>query len=125
MTKYKLAFPDYSVSEVCEFQSLRDTGSQLDIVLADKDKKILVRFESHLFYRKMEEGDAYKYALDLDAQIPLGAVFYVAEESDLLFWLQEQSFGAKKPENLQHFIIAAANDWMDIIAWAPPEVQIY
>lgn len=124
MTKYTLAFPAYVVSEVCEFKSLKDSGNRLDIDLVDGDKVISIIFESHLFYRKMEEGDAYKYALDIDAQVSLGAVFYKAEKSDLLFWLEERSFGAKKPEELQHFIIAAANDWIDVVAWAPPEMQV-
>lgn len=124
MTKYTLAFPEYAVSEVCEFKSLRDSGDRLDIDLVDGGKIISIIFESHLFYRKMEEGDAYKYALDIDAQISLGAVFYKAENSDLLFWLQERSFGAKKPEELQHFIISAANDWVDVVAWSLPEIQV-
>ena len=56
MTKYTLAFPGYTVSEVCEFKSIRDSGNRLDIDLVDGSKIISIIFESHLLYRKMEEG---------------------------------------------------------------------
>ncbi len=120
MEKFSLVFAEYFSSDVVDFQSLSDTGDLLRIILSAKDELIVIDFKDHLFYRKMEEGDAYKYSINMNAQVPIGKVFYRAENSELLIWLHQQSFGAKNPKLLQHYIVAAENDWIDVISWGAP-----
>jgi hypothetical protein len=107
-----------------EFESLVDCNGVLTIKLRTEKDLLSVCFDSYLLYRKLDEGDALKMLDELASTAPLGRTFYRAYDSELLDWLQEQSLGVKNGKNLEHYLIAASNDWIDVISWTGPKVGV-
>ena len=123
MNKFVPAFVEITPRVVPEFESLVDSGISLTIRLTSDDGVMLIRFDDHLIYRKLDEGDALKMLDEMATSSSLGKTFYLVEKSEFLEWMERQTFGVKRAADFNHWVVAAANDWIDIVSKGKPRIS--
>lgn len=124
MSDYLAIWQDVAANRRFELDELRDSAGGLRLELSDDaDRKVVILFDSHLSYRRIDEGDAFSTIANLVASAGTGKAFYEVQKSDFLAWFHEQSRGLYLDRSLQHFAIYTSNDMIDVIAFGPPSIQ--
>lgn len=124
MTEYLAVWQDVVADRSFELDRLIDGAGELRIDLSDNaGRKILVKFDSHLCYRRIDEGDALIIVEDLEASVGASKVFYKVENSEFMSWFHVQSREIYLGRALHHFAICTSNDIIDVIALGPPVID--
>lgn len=125
MTEYVAIWQNLAAGRSFELDRLVDSVGELRIALSDDaGQKVVIRFDSHLCYRRMDEGDALDAVRDLAATAGTAKVFYRAEKSDFLDWFHAQSQGVYLGRALQHFAICTVHEIIDVIAFKTPDMGV-
>lgn len=125
MTEYFATWQDIAADRSFELDRLVDSAGELRVELSDDaGQKIVIRFDSHLCYRRMDEGDALNTVRELAATVGTAKVFYRAQKSDFLDWFHVQSQGIYLERALQHFAICTIHDIIDVIAFKMPDMDV-
>jgi hypothetical protein len=96
---------------------IEDDGDVLDLYISGEDgTKLLVKCDSYLFYGKRDEGNAIRTVGSIAADTSLDSLVFSVADSWLLAWFVAECEGMRKVEDLKHFIVACANDLIDIIS---------
>ena len=81
MTEYFATWQDLAADRSFELDRLVDSAGELRVELSDDaGQKIVIRFDSHLCYRSMDEGDALNTVRELAATVGTAKVFYRAQK---------------------------------------------
>ena len=125
MTEYSAIWQNLAADRSFELDRLVDSAGELRVELSDNaGRKVVIRFDSHLCYRRMDEGDALNTIRDLAATAGTAKVFYRAQNSDFLDWFHVQSQGVYLDRALQHFAICTVHDIIDVIAFKTPDMDV-
>ena len=126
MTKYSpvdigVVIPDASR----HLDKIEDNGDVLDIFISTGDgAKIRVKCDSYLLYMRRDEGDAIRTVSSIAEQASFDALVFLVKKSWLMAWFIEECADIRKEENLKHFIVACADDVVDIISVDDLSVEI-
>jgi hypothetical protein len=92
-------------------------------LLDDHGRRIKLLFDSHMAYRKLDEGDALLTLADMRKTGGTARYFYRVEESTFLAWFNQERCDSGLNRALIHYAVAAANDIVDVLALEPPAVE--
>jgi len=121
MATYTLLSDENFLARKFDGKSVHEHGAGLEIVLVDaEDKEVLCRFEHHLAYRKIDEGDGTLMLQEIKASSKLGCGLYLVQGSEFYTWFHVGSFGKYDSLTPQHFCLTTINDIIDVIALEPP-----
>jgi hypothetical protein len=108
-----------------DLEQLLDRGGTLVLALLDdRGRRTRLAFDSYMAYRKLDEGDAL---LTLAAMRKTGGTakyFYRVEESAFVAWFNQERCAEESSQNLVHYVVAAENDIVDVLALDPPIVEV-
>ena len=105
---------------------IEDNGDLLDIFISmDDGTRIRVKCDSYLLYMRRDEGDALRTVSSIAKDASFEALVFLADRSSLLSWLMDECEGIRKPDKLKHFIVACADDVVDIISVDDLVVEVY
>ena len=80
-----------------------------------------VLFHVPLVYQRTDEGDRWNTVNKL---LKLqSAMFFKVKNSKLAKWLEEESCGIHKANELDHYLIAGCNDIIEIISAVKPDLE--
>ena len=102
-------------------ESVKDDYDGFRILLREdggSERTIKITFEMPIVYRKVDEGDRLKTSSDFHFVEDWS--FFIVKNSDLITWVVEEAFETQKKKMLTHFLIAAANDFIDVVSSDPP-----
>jgi hypothetical protein len=122
--KYILYTSDVDLSRIFYVESMIDDYEGFRILVGDSEARrvIRIRFEAPLMIRKLDEGDLSR-TLAADSS-PKGCGIYTVSQSDALQWFVDESAGKFKSEELVHYAIVSANDYIDVISKYPPVLDV-
>ncbi|MGQ5525320.1 hypothetical protein ACUHMQ_18945 [Chitinimonas sp. PSY-7] len=121
MQKFVPIFQDIIASKSLECEELRDSSDGLMITLRNEDGLTLtVRFQEHLSYRLLDEGDALVAIDQLEQSGCKGQRLYKVDNSEFIEWFHKQSYGIRSDDQISHYSIFASNDVIDVIAFDLP-----
>jgi len=104
--------------------SLADERGVLTLRLAGASgKAVSVRFDGHVFYSKMDEGDALQTLGVLRQASCIGFALISARDSELLDWFNKESCGVRLGRQLTHYILLAQNDIVNVISIGGPSIN--
>ena len=107
-----------------ELDQLLDRDGVLVLTLEHENgKRVFIKFDSYLVYRKRDEGDALRTLDGMRRSIGTTHCFYKVEESDFIAWFNREIY-ADKPRQMEHYIIATLNDVIDVISLQGPVIDI-
>lgn len=97
--------------------AIEDDGDVLDLSISGKDgTRIRVKCDSYLLYAKRDEGNAIRTIASIAEDTSLESLIFAVDKSWLLAWFVDECEGMRRAEDLKHFIVACANDVIDIIS---------
>lgn len=107
-----------------ELEELVDREGALVLVLANNDgQRVRLKFDSHLAFRKMDEGDALATLAAMRRSGGTGKYFYRVDESEFVAWFNSERYGAAPGQPLIHYAIAAQNDIVDVLSIRAPSIE--
>lgn len=125
MNVYFPIFQELFSDSPYSFIRLSDNDEVLEICLLGKSGlKIRFLFDSHLCYRKLDEGDALRTLSQISPEGLAGRYFYLVENSDFVEWFIDQSYGVREIGVVEHYLICSENDIIDVLSLNPPEVSV-
>ncbi|NMG68151.1 hypothetical protein GPA19_24790 [Azoarcus indigens] len=125
MSIYIPILQEYVGNVRIDLEELIDRAGCLVLTLARTDgRRIHLKFDSYMAYRKLDEGDAL---LTLSAMRKTGGLskcFYRVDDSDFLIWFNAERCGPASGQPLGHYSVAAINDVVDVLSLDPPTVEM-
>lgn len=105
-------------------ENIVDNYEGLRILLKGKgqnDKVLELFFSEKILYRNTNESYFLRTIDNTgnDRSSPLAIV----ENSFLIKWLHEESYGVYKDEKISHYLIFSGNDCIDVLTCTPPQVR--
>jgi hypothetical protein len=118
MTNYTpINIDSFTSGESRYLDKIEDNGDVLDIFISTKGgTKIRIKCDSYLLYMRRDEGDAIRTVSSIAEDASFDALIFSVRRSWLLSWFVAECEGMRKEENLKHFIVACADDIVDIIS---------
>lgn len=108
----------------CEVVMLVDKNGILTLQLEDEiGHQVEILFDDYIYYSKMDEGDALRSLELIQAESCVGHTLVLARNSDLMTWVAHESLGVRSVDQLQHYMILALNDVINVIAMSPPQIS--
>jgi hypothetical protein len=92
-------------------------------LLDDHGRRMRLSFDSHMAYRRLDEGDALLTLADMRKTGGTARYFYRVEDSTFAAWFNEERCDSGSNHALVHYSVAAANDIVDVLALEPPAVE--
>lgn len=124
MNKYVPIFQEFTRKLPYEFEQLLDSGGTLIVTIADADGNVLdVCFDSYMVYRKMDEGDALVALAEMAKTGGTTRTFYRVDDSEFVAWFNQQGFKYSEIQSLSHYVVATANDMVDVVAFEMPVIN--
>lgn len=125
MTTFSIVQNENLRSFPYELTSLRDEGGTLSLdLLGCNDTRLMLSFDSCLFYSKQDEGDALRTLQVLRSANALGnSVLLKASNSRLLEWFSDETFNVRNPNKLMHYISICINDIINVIFSEDPDIS--
>jgi hypothetical protein len=121
MNHYEAVLQEFAPVEPYVLSALVDRGGILEIHLIDADgRKACLTFDSHLGYRKLDEGDDLIGLAELSATARPGRSFYRVTSSELVEWFVSRGHGTRKAGSILHFVVTTVDDVIDVLALAEP-----
>ncbi|BBH11424.1 hypothetical protein JD974_16700 [Chromobacterium haemolyticum] len=121
MQQFSSVFHDKFGMHSYDCVELKDSRDGLEIILIDEnDCKLIVRFETHLAYRRIDEGDALLTLAFLKKIGCSGGPFYQIKNSNFLRWFNRESCGMHDGQSLKHYALITMNDVIDVITCDKP-----
>lgn len=125
MNKYQPIFEQLLPGAPYELENLTDFEGVLTLTLSGADdRRLTLRFDSYLVYRKMAEGDALLTLSAIKRTGGLAKWFYKVDDSDLVAWFKRERCDDRPQQILEHYVIAALNDVVDIVALCAPDIEV-
>ncbi|MFU2489683.1 hypothetical protein [Thauera sp. WH-1] len=125
MSIYSPILQEYFCNARFELEELVDRAGSLVLTLVRTDgSRVRLQFDSYMAYRKLDEGDAL---LTLSAMRRTGGMsksFYRVDNSDFLVWFNEERCGPTPGGPLTHYMVATANDIVDVLSLDPPTIEV-
>lgn len=123
---YRAWRPEDWPNALLYLHSLVDRSDRLIITLESENFSvhtpvIQIHFGFPRLYRNIDEG--YRLKQQSEFQCNRQSVVYTVENSPLVAELQEQSLGTLEGWDLIHYLIATANDWIDVVSEVEPHVR--
>ncbi len=107
-----------------ELVALVDRSGLLKLQLENKfGHQVEVLFEDHVYYRKMDEGDELRTLELVKAESCVGQTLVLTQDSELMDWVVDENFGVRSIDKLQHYMILALNDIVNVIAMSSPQIS--
>src|SRR6185437_4532151 len=98
-------------------EKIEDDGDVLEVFISISDgTKIRVRCDSYLLYMRRDEGDAIRTVSSIAKDASFESLVFSVDKSWLLTWLVDEGGGTRQKKDLKHFIVACADDLVDIIS---------
>jgi hypothetical protein len=103
-----------------EVEALVDNRSGLCVYLSvsDAESVFAITFSSFEAYLNADEGARDEYWRSFGGYLQSGC--YHATQSGFLDWAKEERIDKELPEGLRHFIVATANDVVDVLSFDEP-----
>lgn len=121
MNHYDAVLQEFAPDEPYVLSALVDRGGVLEIHLIDDDgRKASLTFDSHLAYRKLDEGDDLIGLAELSASARPGRSFYRVVGSDFVDWFISRNHGTRKVGSVIHFVVVTVDDVIDVLALTEP-----
>jgi hypothetical protein len=114
-------FQQHVCHERWDLEQLTDREGTLSLTLVDsQQKRMQILFDSHMAYRKLDEGDALLMLANIQKTGGTGKYLYKVEDSTFLAWFNQQRCGDVPGQPLVHYCVAAMNDILDVLAINEP-----
>ncbi len=104
-------------------QLIDSSGILVLTLLDDRGRRIKLSFDSHMAYRKLDEGDALLTLSHMRKTGGTGKYLYRVEDSAFAAWFNQERCDSGSNPSLVHYSVAAANDIVDVLALEPPAVE--
>jgi len=105
--------------------SLAESNGSLTLMLEGaRGTGVSVCFDGHVFYSKMDEGDALHTVHELKQSSCIGATLIEAFDSELLHWFSRESFGVRSGNVLTHYVLLTLDDVVNVISLDPPKISL-
>ncbi len=91
-------------------------------ISTDRKRFLKVVFDSHLAYRKVEEGDALLTISEIRNSVGTGKYIYLVNDSDFVNWIILQKFDTFRKGSLFHYMFALSDDIIDVISLEEPKI---
>ena len=102
---------------VGRLEELRESDGVLSICISfDDGKRAEYFFSRHVFFQKLDEGDAVLTLSEMATVDVLGKSFYTFRHSALLSWFRRESAGIYDGVDLVHHRFCTIDDIIDIIS---------
>jgi hypothetical protein len=106
-----------------ELSELADKRGRLTLQLeGEGGQQVEIFFDDYIFYSKIDEGDALRTLELVKAQSFIGQTLVMAQDSELAAWVADESFGIRSVDQLQHYVILALNDIVNVISLSAPKI---
>ena len=103
--------------------SLTDADGLLTLELRGTNRRtISICFDGHIYYNKMDEGDALRTLALLKQDSCLGFTLIEARCSNLLDWFVEESFGVRAVDSLYHYVVLTEDDVVNVVSLDAPQI---
>lgn len=113
------------VDGVFSLESLIEKEGCLQIFLKYNGGRLIVKFDSHLVYRKGDEGDLLKVIEEINASCKLGCTLYSVISSEFIDWFLDQCYGIRNLAEIKGYIILTDNDVIEVISINEPDIVWY
>ena len=104
-------------------EAVRDDYEGFRILVRSIESTDMIKISFHmpLVYQKTDEGDRWK-TVDKFSELQ-SEMFFKVKNSKLAKWLEEESCGIHKANELDHYLIAGCNDIIEIISAVKPDLE--
>jgi hypothetical protein len=118
-------FQEYVRAGRWDLEQLIDREGTLVITLLDDaGHRTKLSFDSYMTYRKLDEGDALLTLANMRKSGGTAKYFYLVEDSDFVVWFNKERCNQDTSQVLRHYVVAAINDVVDILALDPPSLEL-
>ena len=98
-------------------EQLIDREGTLVLTLMDDARgRIKLSFDSYLSFRKLDEGDALLTLANMRRSGGTAKYFYRVEDSEFVAWFNKERCGQDSSQAMRHYVVAAVNDVVDVLA---------
>lgn len=120
---YKNWTPIDNIPQRLYCEGIHDDYEGFRVLLRENDKTPILRimFDFVRVYRKLDESDLLRTVASIKIQkkTPL----FIVDNSSLVEWFNEESYGIYKDKDIKHFAIYTSNDCIDILSEFEPKVE--